>query len=268
MARNIIRDIFTSNLLRRITRKVEKSKHWRQNPPIQSLERKIWIYWAQGLEEAPEIVQYCINSWKQHNPTWDIVFLNDRTVGNFINASDLNKRINRTAYSDILRCRLLRQYGGVWVDATVLCTKPLDDWLNALMYSGFFVYSWPTSDRPISSWFMASVKGGKTITRLTIEVDDYWRNNRWKPSTYFWLHSIFLYLIVIDADFKKSWRMMPKVSAVFPLMLQRFLLGHIHDDYIDSILSSPVHKLTWKKELTVFQLEKTLARACCGFSDS
>lgn len=221
----------------------------------------IWIYWAQGLDNAPDIVQYCIRSWQRHNPSWQVILLDDGIIHDFVDMSDLEPDINRTAYSDILRCRLLRQHGGVWTDATVLCSMPLDHWLHAFTYGGFFAYSWPGRDRPIASWFLASVKDGAVITRLTSEVDDYWANGRRIPSTYYWLHFLFLYLTIVDRNFRNQWKRIPRVDAFVPLILERLLLGRIAGDYHGPILSSPVHKLTWKKSISIRQVEEKIAEA-------
>ena len=32
----------------------------------------IWIFWAQGEEKAPFLVQNCIKSWKINNEDWDV----------------------------------------------------------------------------------------------------------------------------------------------------------------------------------------------------
>lgn len=44
------------------------------------------------------------------------------------------------AESDILRLYLLKKYGGVWVDATNLCRRPLDAWLPSAACEGFFAF--------------------------------------------------------------------------------------------------------------------------------
>ena len=44
------------------------------------------------------------------------------------------------AESDLLRLYLLNKYGGVWVDSTNLCRRPLDDWLPSAARQGFFAF--------------------------------------------------------------------------------------------------------------------------------
>ena len=78
--------------------------------------------WFQGWDSAPEIVQLCLESWKYHNPEWDIVLLDKGNIKQYV---DLDKVLPKTfmentpaGYSDVLRIALLKEYGGVWADAT------------------------------------------------------------------------------------------------------------------------------------------------------
>ena len=89
------------------------------SPDPTKLPRIIWCYWAQGYENAPEIVKYCLPSWKRHNPTWDVRFLTSETVSDYVNTSDMDTvfqksrhfDLPRAIYADFLRLRLLRIYG-------------------------------------------------------------------------------------------------------------------------------------------------------------
>jgi hypothetical protein len=225
-------------------------------------ERVIWLYWAQGLEGAPPLVRACVKSWQHHNPDWDVRLLDDENLHGFLDMSDISPKVNRTAYSDILRCRLLKKHGGVWADATVLCAAPLDDWLHMLTYSGFFAFSNPASDRPIASWFIAAAKGNYIIERLSSEVDAYWANGRREPSTYFWLHYTFLMLLVLDSRFRHLWQKCPRIHAYTPHMLQFLLTSTCDKLDISALRSSPVHKLTWKAEIRLEDLQEVLK--LCG----
>ena len=76
----------------------------------------------------------CLESWRNRNPDWIVHALDERTLSNFI-PRDRLEQILRTprneieALSDRIRIELLSRYGGVWVDATTLCARPLDEWL-------------------------------------------------------------------------------------------------------------------------------------------
>ena len=121
----------------------------------------LFMYWHQGWKNAPEIVKRCAATWQRHNPTWDIFFLDSASVAEKVKLPPAVKNLNLPlpALSDVIRICLLKEYGGVWADATLWCTRPLDDWIEVVCNpSGFFAYEKPGPGRPISSWFLAAGK--------------------------------------------------------------------------------------------------------------
>ena len=121
--------------------------------------RTLWMYWHQGWRCAPDLVTRCAATWRAHNPTWELRLLDAATIAETVTlprtASGLDLPL--PALSDVTRICLLQKYGGVWADATLWCTRPLDDWIETVTaQSGFFAYDKPGPDRPISSWFLAA----------------------------------------------------------------------------------------------------------------
>jgi hypothetical protein len=112
---------------------------------------------GQGVDAVPHVVQRCIESWQRHNPGWELRILDDTGLANTVDMSDFPDFLPRRVFADLLRTRLLKRYGGVWVDATVYCHRPLDDWLPLLAMTGCFTLDRPGPDRAFSSWFLASV---------------------------------------------------------------------------------------------------------------
>lgn len=99
---------------------------------VGTLKKYIWVCWFQGIDEAPELVKHCINSIKINAPSeYEVVILDDINIPNYVTfpAIVLEKYssglISKAQLSDILRFNLLATYGGVWVDATIFCTKEL-----------------------------------------------------------------------------------------------------------------------------------------------
>ena len=126
-----------------------------------NIPEKLFMYWHQGWNNAPDMVKRCAATWQRHNPAWDINLLDSATVGEKVKLPSALKTLNLPlpALSDVIRICLLRQYGGVWADATLWCVRPLDDWIdNVCVRTGFFAYDKPGPDRPISSWFLAAGK--------------------------------------------------------------------------------------------------------------
>lgn len=142
----------------------------------------IWFLWLQGIDYAPRVVTKCLMSWKKHHPDWRIIVLHQDNIAEYINVQEIVARnraeISPQAFSNIVRINLLAKYGGVWVDATCWCCKPLDSWLSHCMEPGFFAFDSGAKNRPIASWFLASSQNCHLTTAYCEEVNSYWQKNR------------------------------------------------------------------------------------------
>lgn len=142
--------------------------------------KKIWFLWYQGKCNMPRLVEECFNSWHRHNTEYDIIFLDKNNFSEHVEIESKileNKNITLQALSDIIRVNLLNQNGGVWVDATCYCMKPLNSWIENYFINGFFAFSKPTKDRLIASWFLVSNPTNLIIKKLADEVNSYWLKN-------------------------------------------------------------------------------------------
>lgn len=213
-------------------------------------ERKIiWTCWLQGRDSAPAVVRACLNSWQAKNPDWELRCLDAATIRHYIPLEDyidLNAQtLTAASLSDFVRLLLLREYGGVWVDATLFCNRPLDDWLHSYMDSGFFAFSAPGPDRPLASWFLAARPDNLLISRWLTAAARYWQG-RAASEDYFWLHHLFADLLDNDAQATAAWSNAPKVTAAGPHQLQIDIgLYRAASDALPQIdWTVPVFKLT------------------------
>lgn len=115
-------------------------------------KNKVWTLWWQGEDEAPEIVRVCIESQRTafSKIGADVVVLDKKNWNEYIDLPSHilekveNGSITLTHFSDIIRATLLSQYGGLWIDATVYCTKPISD--SRILQSFFTVKTHKSSD--------------------------------------------------------------------------------------------------------------------------
>lgn len=142
------------------------------------------MYWHQGFEDAPPVVEPCINQWRNLNPEWDIRLLDKNNIYNYAEPLPIRKetkdRMVLPHKSDLLRTQLLFKHGGVWADPTTFPLIPLDDWLLDNMDAGFFFFYKPGRDRIIANWFIAAEKGNKTLNALYEALIKYWDSNNFK----------------------------------------------------------------------------------------
>jgi hypothetical protein len=168
--------------------------------------------------------------------------------------------------SDITRTRLLLNTGGIWVDASVFPTRPLDEWLPAkITNTGFFAFERPSPDRPIASWFLAASSNNAMIRAWWEKLLDYWSTVR-EPiegipedpvasvSTsgrfpYFWFHYLFQHLLESDARFAKAWASSGKLPADAPHAMQMHFASRLQlgpGEVTDLAALAPLHKLNWR----------------------
>ena len=79
--------------------------------------------------------------------------------------------------SDLIRINLLNKYGGIWIDATLFCNKPLDEWLKYNMHIGFLLFRYSKKNK-IASWFIASNKNNYISNSFCTEYNNFWENRK------------------------------------------------------------------------------------------
>ena len=102
-------------------------------PESQSFDnRMIWVCWLQGEAKMPEIVSTCYNSVKANANGREVVLITNENVEKYISIPKFikdkvnNGKMSRTHFADYIRISLLKNYGGLWIDATVLVTDKIN----------------------------------------------------------------------------------------------------------------------------------------------
>jgi Capsular polysaccharide synthesis protein len=217
--------------------------------PCPEVNRTIWTCWLQGEDRAPRLVRRCLSSWPSRNPGWDFRCLDARTLTDYVQLPEVqDKPLSPASFVDVLRVHLLRDYGGVWVDATVYCHRSLDEWLSPVFRGDFFAFSWGFPDRPLASWFLAARVPSLLVSRWFGRVQEYWTTREY-TTDYFWLHHLFGALCEDDPEFAQEWRRVPKLSARPPHAIQ--------DVGMTSTRSAADPRIDWT--VPVFKLSHRLA---------
>ena len=111
---------------------------------IGSNSRKIWCFWWQGVQNAPNIVKNCVNSIEKYSGDYELVVLTKDNYDKYLDIpSDIiNKvedgKISLTSFSDIIRLGLLSKYGGVWVDATMFFSGYVFNEFDDIIFNSCF----------------------------------------------------------------------------------------------------------------------------------
>ena len=221
----------------------------------------VWQYWAQGYEDVPPIVKECLDSVSEHCRDCTVVRLTDQNLAEYLDLPDFvrerRSQFSRAFFSDLLRLMLLRVYGGLWLDATIMMTGPVPEAFGTL---DFFVYRrdpdepcqkyWKNTYAYYFGWakgfrvnmlssIMYARPGSLTVQGLCDLLLFWWKTQTTLPD-YFFLQILFDVYQPRDA--------FPLVSDCIPHYLQKSM-----DDPEFSIMSReeiirdhPFHKMTYK----------------------
>ena len=155
----------------------------------------VWTMWLQGVENAPIIVKKSIESLKRNLPEEvELIILDENNLYDYIEFPsyiiEKYKKgiITKTHFSDLVRIKLLKEYGGIWMDSTVYISMPISyNELNQLLFTinEFDSQSIYVSKARWSGYLI----GGRDLTLFNI-LDEllmtYWKENN-KQLDYFLL---------------------------------------------------------------------------------
>lgn len=158
------------------------------------MNKKIFILWLQGFDNAPKIVTKCVKTWEILNHDWEVVRLDKSNLHRFIDLNEIvpnyeQKKISEASLSDMIRLLLLKKYGGLWVDATMFCNEPLSNWFSPWESSHFSALpkSRAKQGHLIATFFLYSSQQSYIINRWCEETTRYWKNKN-KTEIYSWVH--------------------------------------------------------------------------------
>jgi len=131
-----------------------------------NIPKKIFTFW--DTTELPSLIKKCINTWRYHNPTYEIIILNSNNLDQYITngskllslkrSSDSNARL-----SDFIRLHVIAENGGVWMDASIICYDSLDNLFyknchKPVDFFGYYLPNFTTNYKYpiIESWFFAA----------------------------------------------------------------------------------------------------------------
>lgn len=134
-----------------------------------AVPRVVWTYWHEA--QLPLVVARCIEGWRRLNPQYVVHVLHAGNLTQFLDeVPPTLARLNIAKQTDWVRLALLHRHGGIWMDASILLTQPLD-WVEQLRahthaeFVGFYLDGYTSDARypVIESWFLAALPGSRFI---------------------------------------------------------------------------------------------------------
>lgn len=101
--------------------------------PLNENAKYIWMFWAQGYDSMPDLVSKCIETVKKNCGHAQVILLTAENFEEYATLSDWivdkfrNGIISPMYFSDALRFNLLKNHGGLWLDATDFVIDEITD---------------------------------------------------------------------------------------------------------------------------------------------
>ncbi|MBF7692807.1 glycosyltransferase family 32 protein [Acinetobacter pollinis] len=147
--------------------------HWirkgEKNSLINSNEipKIIWMYW--DSDKKNDLVDFCIYNTKKICQDYKVLVLNKENISEYIDLPVLKDGLKTAVIADYIRLSLLKKYGGIWMDASILLTENFDWFLSKLKDSENFVFYTDNCTTDINfpiteNWFIAARKNSEFIS--------------------------------------------------------------------------------------------------------
>ena len=146
------------------------------------LPKVAWTHW--NTDRPPKVVKDILDNRQEAMPGWDVRFVTDETVLQYIDQSDFPlqyKGLSPAHRADWIRLRLLEKYGGVWLDAGIIINDVSAlDRVHAetiekkAEYTGFYPndgLNKKGTPSYIDNWFIMAPKGSPFITTWKTEYE-------------------------------------------------------------------------------------------------
>ena len=214
---------------------------------------KVWQLWLQGIENAPEIVKICTDSVKKYSMR-DIIMLSEEDLLKYIEIPDfiLEKRkkglIGDAHFSDYIRLCLLYKYGGTWIDATILMTDKMPDYIYD---SDFFCFHTNLNILggaevvvACNSFFSCKEPGNPVVGYILMFLNEYWKNEN-TAIHYSFFHAIMQLVVTKNALCKEAWKKSPYYSEIpFHVLQSELFEPYSEKRWKQIIQMSSLHKLS------------------------
>jgi len=194
-------------------------KDFAQKPITTQTPEIIWQFWDNPAGKiTPQIVKSCVESVNKFKGDFEHKILDNSTIENY---SDLpgyvldrfkNKQMDYAHFSDLLRLNLLKNHGGVWMDATDYMTDFVSKYI---IEQDFFVFlTGKLTHFPyafMQNCFIRAKKGSFLCEAWYEICVNYWKNET-KRFDYFQHQLMFKALILNNPVAKDLFTQMPHRS--------------------------------------------------------
>lgn len=229
-------------------------------------QKIIWQYWGQGIQsDLPHIVKLCFSSVDQFKSDYQVIRLDESNIKDYLDLPDFvwdkrnNSKFKHAFFADLIRLALLNVYGGVWLDATILLTAPIESEILDADYFMFQRYRdtpekqlWYDRNHDYFDWsdeqnvnvlnsFIVGKKGNEVLQICLDVLLNFWRTQENIPHYFFFQ---IMYDILIKDRLKS--KQCEIIDDTLPHLLQFKLNDKFNSiEYNDILQRINIHKMTY-----------------------
>lgn len=215
------------------------------------------IIWTYYYNDVSDILRLCMNTWSIHNSDYKIIVLNENNLSKWkINIDNNIVFKNFHEKSNFIRLNVLKEYGGVWLDPSIIINCSLNDIIFQEPDKNFVIYycdrytidkKYPVFD----SFFIAATKNNSFINKWLFEYTTAYDNRTKYLETY----HMFLQGIDINND-----QLLMKLSSQVVLRNMLSTGGMLFENYsVFTAENGPyfnLYKTNWDSFLSLVYLCK------------
>ncbi len=222
----------------------------------------IWIFWHQGWESAPQIVKDCRVTTEKYldSKKYNVHYLTKDNYTSFVKfpkwiTDKLSSgTIDLTKFSDLLRAALLYNFGGVWMDATIFITNPIDEKIRDWRY--YTIKRLPEHpmyciSRHQWSGFFMSANTSKALfyKELSILQMEYWRREN-GAMDYLLIDYQMALIFRNHPDTAKEWENIPQNNTESLFIENNLNIKYDSDKWEEIKKGTSIFKVTYKIPLS------------------
>lgn len=210
-----------------------------------------WVMWWQGEDNMPPLVKAAYRKLRENAGDHRVVLLTNVNISEYIQLPEYivgkyNKSIiTLTHLTDIIRFKLLYEYGGFWIDSTIFMEKPLEE----------NIYSFPVytikhgKGKPLcmglwSAYFWGGAKGNPFFKYVYDLFCEYWKKENY-------LIDYFL----VDCAVRCAYETVPEIKKMIDIIPENnknvYNLENSLNTPMNSFEMDPetyIYKLNWKRK--------------------
>lgn len=217
-------------------------------------ELPVWVFWWQGEENMPELIKACHKSKEACAENHPVILLDKNNLSDYITFPDYiweqynEGKIKIQHLSDMLRIKLIKEYGGLWLDGSIYCGQKLPDTFFEYPVYSLKKKGLETTNISNDKWTTFTI-GGHKNNLLCQFLDEFFMDycKTGKPFIdYFMFDCAIAFANESIPAIKKSMENMPEYKGDY-----RWINHHIYDECSDELISemekndNVLYKVAW-----------------------